>query len=157
MGKQSRAINQSGEISLSVVILILRWLSVPTVFVAVMGICILLATSVVAATEGGCDNMVGGTCVEGWHTTVVEWSTYIGLAVAFLTAPFLTSKIAPALKRTTAVSAGVLGNVPIWFGYFASGWGDLLLPACVAALSSIISIWLVCRQHVVLAVKESQG
>ena len=93
------------------VILILRWLSVPAVFVAVMGICILLATSVVAATEGGCENIVGGTCVEGWHTTVVEWSTYVGIAVAFLTAPFLTSKVAPALKRTTAVSAGVLGNV----------------------------------------------
>ena len=139
------------------VIPILRWLSVPIVFAAVMGICILLATWAVSMADGSCENMVGGACVEGWHTTFVEWSTYLGIVLAFLAAPILTSKVAPALKRTTAIGAGILGNAPIWFGYIASGWGDLLLPACLAAISAIIGIWLVWRQQGDGAVKESQG
>ncbi len=142
---------------MSVVISILRWLGVPLAFAAVMGICILLATWAVNVADGNCENMVGGACVEGWHTTVVEWATYIGIVVAFIMAPILSSKVAPTLERSTAVGVGILGNGPLWFGYIASGWGDLLLPACLAAGSAIIGIWLVWRRQDDGSVKESQA
>jgi len=139
------------------VILILRWLSVPIVFIAVMGICILSAMWVVTLADGRCESMVGGACVESWHTTVVEWATYLGIVVACLTAPFLTSKVAPVFKRTTAGIVGAAGSAPVWTGYIATGWGDLLLPACLALVSSLVSLGLVWRHQLNRAVKESLG
>ena len=126
-------------------------------FAVVIGSCIMLASWAVSYADGSCDSMVGGSCVEAWHSSVVEWSVYLGIVVALLVATTLPARIAPALKRTTAIVAGVIGNAPLWFSYFATNWNDLLLPVILAGISALLGILLVWRwpqRHKVESVKE---
>lgn len=137
-----------------VVITVVRWVGLPIVFAAVVGGCIMLSSWAVSFADGSCDSMVGGSCVEGWHSNVVEWSVYLGIVAALLAVTMLLAKIAPSFKRTTATIAGILGNAPVWFGYFVTGWDDLLLPVILATLSASFGIMVVWQWRDVESVQE---
>ena len=130
---------------MKLVVIILRWLAVPVVLAAVAAGCFLAAREAVNIADQRCEYMVGGACVEGWHTGMIEWTIYISVLVALLLMTTLSAWIAPALKRPIAVLAGLLGVGVLSWGYFMTGWIQLLQPVFVAIVAAALGVLLVWR------------
>lgn len=126
---------------------IVRWFSVPLVFVVVVAAGGFAGEGVVRLLDGRCapDALVGGACVAPWHTTGIEWVVYVGLFVTVLAAVILPAQIAPAGRIVTAVlCAMVVAAIPlsIWIG---AGWNDFRLISVEAILAAAAGVWLVRR------------
>ena len=83
---------------------VLRWLLTPLAAVSsVVGV-IIAGRWTVTLADARCpsQSMIGGACVEPWHTGVVEAVIYVGLVLAAAGLVVLISLIAPALKRSSA-------------------------------------------------------
>lgn len=117
---------------------VLRWLGVPFLMAAIGLVCVLISRWVVSSADNNCTDMVGGACVEGWHTDVVEWSIYLGLVAAILLMIVLCAWLAPTGKRIVAVVVGVLAIAPVLAGYVMTGWAELVPPVLVAVGSALI-------------------
>ena len=125
----------------------LRWLSVPLVIVGVAAGCAACARWFVNLADERCRDMVGGACVESWHTDVVEWSIYVGVVVAFLLMTILSAWVAPSLKRAVSIVVGVLGVLVLIVGRLMTGWDVMLLPVLVGAVSALVGIMIVWRRR----------
>jgi cytochrome bd-type quinol oxidase subunit 2 len=126
---------------------LLRWLAVPLTIAAVAFACIAAAQQGVRAAEARCAAMVGGSCVEGWHTDVVEWAIYLGLFVGVALIVVLSAWIAPAAKRAVAVIAALIGLAPAVAGYVLTGWPILLPPILLSAITAAACVAWVWRRH----------
>ena len=124
---------------------ILRWLAIPVVYAGVAAGCFFAARWAVSIADGRCVESVGGACVEGWHTGVVEWSIYVAIVVGLLAITLLCSWLAPAGKKVVAVVIALLGIAPLAAGYIVTGWAELAMPVFVAALAGLIGIVLIWR------------
>ena len=133
--------------------IILRWLCVPVsalilAFIAVGG-----SRGIVNLADTRCaaENMMGGACVEPWHTGFVELTIYFGIIFAAFTLSLIPSAIAPAFKRTVAVIAGVLPAAGLGTFYYFTQWPQLILPMIVAVTGSTLCItwvWSRSKQNV---------
>jgi hypothetical protein len=123
----------------------IRWLLVPVSAAAVVVACILAARWAVSMVDGRCPtgSMVGGACVEPWHTSAVEASIYTAIVLAVLGFVILPSLIAPQLKRTVAVVAFLGATAVVGAAYFMTAWADMLLPLVVTVMSGGIGILLI--------------
>jgi hypothetical protein len=131
----------------------IRWLLVPVSAAAVVGACIVAARWAVSIVDRRCPagSMVGGACVEPWHTTAVEASIYTAIVLAVLGLVILPSLIAPQLKRTVAVVAFLGAIAAAGAVYFMTAWAEMLLPLVVTVLSGGIGIlWVWSRSRGVL-------
>lgn len=140
--------SNTGGQDLSLARSILRWLAVPIVVAAVIALSIALASWAVTVADQSCTSMVGGTCVESWHSDAVEWAVYIAIVLAVLAIPLLSAWLAPAYKKATALIMGLLGATPLLLGYFMTNWQDLLLPSLLGISSALLGIYLVWRRRI---------
>lgn len=131
---------------MSLALSILRWLAVPIVVAAVIALSTALASWAVTVADQSCTSMVGGTCVESWHSDAVEWAVYLGIILATLSIPLLSAWIAPTYKKATALIMGLLGAAPLLAGYFMTSWQDLLLPSVLGIGFALLGIYLVWRR-----------
>ena len=123
---------------------ILRWLGIPVLMAGLGAAGFLTARWAVTQADANCADMVGGACVEGWHTDAVEWSIYIGVVLTVLLMTVFCAWLAPAGKRVVAILVGALACVPFVAGYVMTGWADLVFPiglALAAAIVGIVWIW----------------
>lgn len=120
----------------------IRWLLVPVSAAAVVGACIVAARWAVSMVDRQCPigSMVGGACVEPWHTTAVEASIYTAIVPAVLGLVILPSLIAPQFKRTVAVAACLGAIAAAGAAYVMTAWADLLLPLVVTVMSGGVGI-----------------
>jgi hypothetical protein len=131
----------------------IRWLLVPLSAAAVVVAGIVGARWAVSIVDRRCpvESMVGGACVEPWHTTAVEASIYTAIVLAVLGLVILPSLIAPQLKRTVAVVAFLGAIAAAGAAYFMTAWAEMLLPLVVTVLSGGIGIlWVWSRSRGVL-------
>lgn len=124
-----------------------RWLLVPVSAAAVLAICIVAARWAVAVADRRCpvESMVAGSCVEPWHTTVVEIVIYVGCALAALGIVVLPAVLAPQFDRAVGVLALIGVVILAGSGYFLLGWADLLLPLLIAGTAggtALVWVWL---------------
>lgn len=130
---------------------IIRWLLVPVSAAAVVGACIVAARWAVSLADRRCpiESMVGGACVEPWHTTAVEASIYTAIVLAVPGLVILPSLIAPQLKRAVAVVAFLAAIAVVGAAYFMTAWADMLLPLVVTVISGgmgILWVWIRSRR-----------
>ena len=114
-----------------------RWLLVPVSAVAIVITVIAAGRGSVALADGRCPvtSMVGGACVASWHTSVVEAAIYAGVILVALGLVIVPAMIAPALKRTVAVTGFVLVAGAVGAVYYLTSWGELLAPLLAAIAS----------------------
>lgn len=114
----------------------IRWLLVPVAAAAVLSFCTVAARLAVTLADRYCPmpSMVGGSCVEPWHTTIVEVVIYTACALAASGVVLLPALVAPRFAR--AVAAVTLTGVLIiaGSGYLLLGWAELLMPVFVVAV-----------------------
>lgn len=138
---------ESGGIVVSVLARALRWLLVPISAAAVVAGTIIAGRWAVAIAAGRCapQNMVGGACVEPWHTSVVETVVYTGVVLAAAGIVVLPAAIAPEFKRTTGAVTFVLGVGGLLAVHVAAsnlmGWSELMLPLLLAAATGAAALW----------------
>ncbi len=137
----------TGGQALSLALSTLRWLAVPIAVAAVIAMVTALASWAVTLADQSCTSMVGGTCVESWHSDAVEWAVYLGIILATLAIPLLSAWIAPSYKKAAALIMGLLGAMPLLAGYFMTNWQDLLLPSLLGIGFAILGISLVWRRR----------
>lgn len=120
----------------------IRWLLVPVSAAAVVGACIVAARWAVTMVDRHCPigSMVGGACVEPWHTTAVEASIYTAIVLAVLGLVILPSLIAPQLQRAVAVVAGLAAFAAAGAAYFMTAWADLLVPLVVTVMTGGVGV-----------------
>ena len=131
----------------AMVVTLLRWLAVPVVVGLVGYLTVRIARWSVTLADAQCQNMVGGACVESWHTGVVEWAIYIAIVVGLLVMLSLAVWVAPAVKRWVAVVLGVLAVGVLWAPFILTGWAALMGPALLGSLISILVMVWVWRQQ----------
>lgn len=121
----------------------IRWLLVPVSAAAVVASCTFGARWAIAAVDARCppDSLVAGSCVEPWHTTAVEVSIYLAVAVGAFALVWLPALVAPQLKRGVAVVAFLLSVAVAGAPYFYLAWADLLMPFVVATLAGAAGLW----------------
>jgi hypothetical protein len=123
---------------------VLRWLLVPVAAAGVVAAVIAGARWAVSLADRRCpvSSMVGGACVEPWHTSAVEAAIYAAVGLATLGIVVLPALIAPQLKRSVAVVgfAAVLAMAAAV--RFRFGWSGLLIPSLIAlACGTVALIW----------------
>jgi len=125
----------------------IRWLVVPVAAAAVIVGTFAAGRWAVTIADGRCppESMVGGACVEPWHTSVVETVIYAGVVLAAIGIVILPAVIAPNFKRTTAAVAFALGVGGLAAMHIAAsnvmGWSELIRPLFIAALAGAVSLW----------------
>ncbi len=122
---------------------IVRWLLVPVSAAAVVALAIAGSRWAVSLADRHCpiDRMVGGACVEPWHTGVVEAAIYVAIAAGALGLALLPAMVAPNLKRTVAVAGCLLAVGAVLTLYLSTSWRVLLLPLLLAAAGSGLGVW----------------
>jgi len=122
---------------------VVRWVLVPVSAVAVVVSCAAAARAVVSFIDQRClrESMVGGACVEPWHTSAVEASIYLGVIVAALAVVILPAMIAPTFKRTVAVILFLTAVSVAAAPYMLTTWTELLRPLAAAVLSGAAALW----------------
>ncbi|MEQ8858471.1 MAG: hypothetical protein RIC56_07485 [Pseudomonadales bacterium] len=122
---------------------ILRWMLVPVTAVAVVALAVVGSRWAVSIVDGRCpvDRMVGGACVEPWHTGAVETAIYGGVAFGAFGLVLFPALVAPNLKRTVAVVGLLLGIGGAAGFYLMTRWEVLLAPLAVAAASGALALW----------------
>lgn len=126
-------------------ITILRWLALPLSLVAVPAAGVLLAFGLVALADGRCVDMVGGACVEPWHTTAVEWAIAASVAAVLLLMPVAAGRIAPLGKRPVTIVAAVLGVALLGALAVRTGWGGLGTLTGVALVAALVGVTIALR------------
>lgn len=122
---------------------VLRWLLTPVAAALWVGGIVVAGRWVVSLADARCasGNMVGGACVEPWHTGVVEGVIYVGLILGAAGLVTLPALIAPALKRSMATLGFLLGAGLVGTLYFMTRWSDFQMPLLVVLVSGGISVW----------------
>lgn len=129
---------------------VIRWLLVPVSAVAVIAAGMLGARAAVAIADRRCpmESMVGGSCVEPWHTSVVETTIYVAAAVCMAGLVILPALIAPQLQRTVAVLLFLAAVGCIAAAFVLTGWPDLLRPLLVAVPVGALALWWIWSRRV---------
>lgn len=131
----------------------IRWLLVPVAAAAMVAGAVIAARWAVSMADGRCPpaSMVGGSCVEPWHTTVVELAFYAATVLAAAGVVILPAIVAPRLKRSVAVTAFVLAvgsAIAVHVAaYRGLGWSELLTPVIVVAAIGAAAVWWVCARR----------
>lgn len=122
---------------------VLRWLLVPVTAVAVVAAVVAAGRWGVALADRRCpvESMVGGACVEPWHTSIVEAAIYIGAVAAAAGLVVLPAMVAPHFKRAVGAFglAALLGGSG--YAYSVTGWVQLLWPCVVALPAGALALW----------------
>lgn len=123
---------------------IIRWLLVPVSATAVVVLAIFGSRWAVTVIDSRCpvDRMVGGACVEPWHTSAVEAAIYAGVGLGALGLTLVPALVAPSLKRTVAVAGFLLGVGAAATLYLTTSWSVLLPPLALAAASGALGVWI---------------
>ena len=97
--------------------------------------------------DGSCGegNVIGGSCVETWHTRAVEIGIYAAVVLGAIGLSIIPAWIAPTLKRSLAVLILVLFSVALLAPYIMLGWADLVLPSLVGILVMIVGTLITMR------------
>lgn len=128
---------------------IVRWLLVPASAVAVVALAVAGSRWAVSLIDRRCpvDRMIGGACVEPWHTGAVEGSIYVSVVVGALALALVPAMVAPGLKRTVAAAGCLLGVGAGLTLYLSTGWNELLVPLILAAAAGSLGVWWVCYRR----------
>lgn len=127
---------------------LLRWLAIPAVIAGVVTGCFAIARWATTQIDARCEAMVGGACVEGWHTGAVEGVIYLAVVVGVALIVLLSSWIAPAGRRAVALVAGLIAIAPGMAGYLMTRWGDLVAPILVSlAIAALCIAWVWLRHR----------
>jgi len=100
---------------------------------------------IVVFASGFCADMVGGACVDAWHTSAMEWTIYILVVTGLILIPVLAAWVAPAGRRWVAGVCGLVSTLPFLALYFSTGLFELTLPAVLAVVAAVVGIGLVWR------------
>ena len=116
---------------------LLRWILVPGSAAAILMGIFLAGRGVVTLADAHCvsDFMVGGACVEGWHTTAIELTIYGGVLLAALGLTIVPALLAPALARWISVLGFVLLLTLFALAYYVTRGSEFLPPMALAALA----------------------
>lgn len=122
---------------------LVRWLLVPVSAAMVVAGVIAAARWAVSVAGQRCaaESMVGGACVESWHTSMVEAAIYVGVVLVALGLVMVPSMIAPGFKRAVAALGFLLTVGGIGTIYFLTAWAELLGPLAVAAVMAAAALW----------------
>ena len=125
--------------------LTVRWLMVPITWVLIAGILILAGNLIVTWADTRCPlaEQVGGACVLGWHTTLLDWLLYGGLTLFTPLALLAGAYVAPALKRVVSLFALLMTLTAILLVWYFTRWGDiatLTVPVAITGLATLM--WL---------------
>ena len=121
----------------------LRWLLLPLLLAALLWGAVGAGQRYVDNAAQRCAHAVGGACVEGWHTTVIERVIYTGVVVTPLALTLLAGWVAPNLKRLAAGIAALLCAGLLLVGFLMTSWPELLPPAAVAGVAGLCGFLLV--------------
>ncbi len=126
----------------------LRWSLVPVSVGTILASAFFLGRAVVDWFDTKCapQNLIGGACVESWHTNAVETGIYAALVFGAFCLTTIPALIAPAWRRfvtTLLLLLVVVGAVGIHFRF---GWSDFVLPLCVAVLVAALGCWTIWRK-----------
>ncbi|HEX7036818.1 MAG TPA: hypothetical protein VF210_13660 [Pseudomonadales bacterium] len=121
----------------------IRWLLVPVSAVAVIAASVVAGRAAVALADRRCptESLIGGSCVEPWHTSVVEAAIYGAVAVCVAGLVILPARIAPQLQRTVAVLLFLAAVGCAGAAFVLTGWADLLRPLLVAVPVGALALW----------------
>ena len=128
---------------------IMRWIAVPIALALILAATVGGGQWIVTLVDSGCgpENMIGGACVEPWHTGAVENVIYIAVVIAALAITIIPATIAPDLKRTVAVFGALLLVGLTGSLYYFTRWPEFVFPSVIAALTAIVGIvWIWTRR-----------
>jgi len=115
----------------------LRWLLVPISVAMIVASIAALARWGVTLTDQQCavEHMVGGTCVESWHTSVVDYAIYLAVIAIGLGVALVPASIAPSHRLAVAIVCVGLVLAGFLTFYTFTRWPELLLPLLLTAIS----------------------
>jgi len=122
---------------------VVRWLLVPVSAVVVVGLAIAGGRGTVTLIDGRCppQSMVGGACVEPWHTGAVEAVIYTATGIGVLALAIVPALIAPSLKRSVAAAGALLGVGAVAAFYAVTTWPVVLPLLALAATAGGLGLW----------------
>jgi hypothetical protein len=120
----------------------IRWMLVPVAAAAVVVFCVVAARAAISLVDQRCPagSMVGGACVEPWHTTAVEAAIYTGLVVAVLALVILPAMLAPQYKRAVAVVLFVAAVSVTAAAWIMTTWAEMMMLVAVTVLTGGIAL-----------------
>lgn len=127
---------------MAIIKILARWLLV-IVCTAIIAVAIIQGSRYgVILADGFCSeqNMIGGACVETWHTGLVETAIYIGLVLCTACLVIVPSAIAPAIKRPVAIVGGILCPAGLGAFYYLTSWPELFLPMLISILTAVFAL-----------------
>ena len=86
-------------------------------------------------------NMIGGACVEPWHTGLVEAAIYIAVVLCTVCLTIIPSAFAPALRRTVSVVGSLMCLAGLLAFYNLTKWPELFPPMAVSILCGAIALF----------------
>lgn len=127
----------------------LRWLLVPLSAIGVVALAIGAGRGIVLWADRHCpaQDLVAGSCVSPWHTSVVEAAIYLGLVAATLGLVIVPSRLAPGLKRTVAVTGLAMPLAGLLFAWQVTRWPQFLVPLAVATACGAVALSWVCSRR----------
>lgn len=122
---------------------IMRWFMVPVSAVLIVGGLVAAARLIINLVDALCtpENMIGGSCVEPWHTGAVEIAIYSGLILCALGLTLIPPAIAPKFKHTVSIAGAVLLFGATGVAYYLTRWPELFAPMLVAGIASAIGVY----------------
>ncbi|MGI9327552.1 MAG: hypothetical protein ACR2PZ_20205 [Pseudomonadales bacterium] len=131
-------------------ITVIRWLLVPLSVALVAPATVALGQKVIGLADQRCapEHLIGGACVESWHTGTVELVIYIGCLILAVGVTLLPASIAPAGKRLVASIGYLLLLGAFVTGYVFTRWPEFFTPAAVAAVAGALAVaWVFVRSR----------
>ena len=128
---------------------LIRWLLVPVSTVAIAAGAVALSRALVGWFDQRCapENLIGGACVESWHTGAVETGIYAAVILGGFLLATIPALLAPAYRRAVAVLILLLVFAGIAWANFTFGWGDIVLPSIVALAVTALGCLLIWRRQ----------
>ena len=125
---------------------IVHWLLVPGSAVIIIAGTVFGSRWAVNIADNRCapENMIGGACVESWHTGLVELAIYAGLVLCALGLTLIPAAIAPSFKRLVSIVGALLTIGSTITAYYFTRWPELIWPVAVATLvctTSVLWVW----------------
>ncbi|NBC23796.1 MAG: hypothetical protein GVY21_10005 [Gammaproteobacteria bacterium] len=122
---------------------VVRWLLVPVAAAAIIVLTIMAGRGVVDLIDGRCppQSMIGGACVEPWHTGAVEAVIYGATGLGVLALVIVPALVAPSLQRSVASAGALLGTGAVGAFYLLTTWAVVLPLLAVAVAAAALGLW----------------
>jgi len=132
---------------------IVRWLLVPVAATAVVAVAIVAGRGAVDLIDGRCppQSMIGGACVEPWHTGAVEAVIYGATGLGVLALVIVPAAVAPGLKRSIAGAGALVGTGAVGALYLLTTWPVVLPLLALAGAAAALGLWCTWRRSTVHA------